>query len=342
MISKPIYQHNRLSLGESSGWINVMIRFLLTIMLVSVSAPSSAAPTAPSKKSTHVYKVVNGLEIRADVFSYADAKSRPVVVWFHGGALINGGRGGVSGVVRKFASDHGYVLVSFDYRLAPESKLPAIIEDLEDAFRWLRREGPQLFHIDPQRIAVTGGSAGGYLTLTAGFRVQPPPQVLLAFWGYGDLVGDWYSKPSPHARHRRNVVSSEEALKQVSGPPIANSKDRPGNGGMFYQHCRQQGSWPKMVSTWDPISEPERYFPFMPVKNVSPKYPPTVLIHGTKDTDVPFEQSVMMANEFKANNVSHLFLKIENGEHGLGGANRADVIAAQAKALEFVNARLSE
>ncbi|MFT6620560.1 MAG: acetyl esterase/lipase, partial [Limisphaerales bacterium] len=96
-----------------------MIRLLSALAFFITSISMSAATPV---KSTQVYKVVDGLEIKADVFSYPDSKVRPVVVWFHGGALINGGRGGVSGVVRKFAADNGYVLVSFDYRLAPESK----------------------------------------------------------------------------------------------------------------------------------------------------------------------------------------------------------------------------
>lgn len=41
--------------------------------------------------------------------------------------------------------DEGYALVSIDYRLAPETKLPALIEDIEDAFRWLRQEGRPRF-----------------------------------------------------------------------------------------------------------------------------------------------------------------------------------------------------
>ena len=50
-------------------------------------------------------------------------------------------------------------------------------------------------------VAVSGGSAGGYLTLVTGYRVKPWPKALVAFWGYGDLVGPWYSEPSPHPRH---------------------------------------------------------------------------------------------------------------------------------------------
>ena len=137
---------------------------------------------------------------------------RPAVVWIHGGALIMGHRENINSRVKQMVLDAGYTLISIDYRLAPESKLPAIIEDLEDAYTWIREKGPELFLIDTSRIAVMGGSAGGYLTLTAGFRCKPRPTVLVAFYGYGDLIGDWYSTPSPHARHNEVKISKEEAL----------------------------------------------------------------------------------------------------------------------------------
>ena len=47
---------------------------------------------------------------------------------------------------------YGYAIVSIDYRLAPETKLPGIIDDLRDAFRWVREQGPSRFGIDPERI----------------------------------------------------------------------------------------------------------------------------------------------------------------------------------------------
>ena len=53
------------------------------------------------------------------------------------------------------------MVVSIDYRLAPETKLPAIVEDVQDACRWVRERGPKLFRIAPERLAVMGGSAGG-------------------------------------------------------------------------------------------------------------------------------------------------------------------------------------
>ena len=313
------------------------MRQILPIFLL-VAASVKAAPKPV--KSTEVFKHAGELEIKAEVYSYPDQKVRPCVVWFHGGALINGGRQGISSRVRNFAFENGYVLVSFDYRLAPETMLPEIISDLEDGMAWLVHEGPRKFRIDPNRIAVSGGSAGGYMTMTAGFRAQKRPQVLLAFWGYGDLVGDWYSKPSPHYRHHRIIVSPEGARAQVSGPPIANSRDRNGNGGFFYTHCRQRGIWPTAVSGWNPNTEPEKFHPYMAVKNVDGKYPPIAMVHGTEDTDVPFQQSVMMAEQLKKHGVDHLLLAVENGEHGLGGADRAEIEAANRRAFAFVKERL--
>lgn len=152
--------------------------------------PDAASEPAAVTVTTHTYKTVGDLEIKADVHRPADDIVRPVVVWIHGGALINGHRAGISGRVNDMMLGAGYTVVSIDYRLAPETQLPGIIEDIEDAFRWIRAEGPTLFHANVDKLAVMGGSAGGYLTLMSGYRVEPPPAVLVAFWGYGDLIGD--------------------------------------------------------------------------------------------------------------------------------------------------------
>ena len=290
-----------------------------------------------SRMLTFTYKTAHGLQIKADVHRADDDLTRPVVVWIHGGALINGHRASMSKRVKTMMLEAGYAIVSIDYRLAPETKLPGIIEDLEDAFIWVHEKGPKLFNVDTSKIAVMGGSAGGYLTLTSGFRAKPRPAALVAFWGYGDLIGDWYSKPSPHPRHHRIKPTKKEAFKQVSGPPISDSRDRKGNAGMFYVYCRQHGIWPKEVSGWSPHKEAEKFVPYMPVRNVTKAFPPTMLIHGTKDTDVPHQQSVMMAEEFKKHGVVHELVSIPNGEHGLGGGDPILIDKAYRSALAFVN-----
>ncbi|MFP6766248.1 MAG: alpha/beta hydrolase [Planctomycetaceae bacterium] len=291
-------------------------------------------------KTTVVYKQVGQLKIHADVYRPVTHDLLPVVVWIHGGALINGHREGISQRVRQWAQTHDCALVSIDYRLAPETQLPEIIKDLEDAFRWIRGAGARRFLLDPKRIAVTGGSAGGYLTLTAGYRVQPPPDVLLAYWGYGDLVGDWYSTPSPHARHHRTRLNAREAWQQVSGPPVSDARDRKGNGGAFYEFCRRKGIWPTAVTGWDPQREAKKFHPYMALKNVTRDYPPTVLIHGTADTDVPCEQSAMMAAQFARHSVPHLMLAVPDGEHGLAGADPETIETVNRRGLTFLETHL--
>jgi acetyl esterase/lipase len=298
------------------------------------------AASADVRVLTYTYKRVGDLEIKADVHRADDETLRPVVVWIHGGALIMGGRGSIDARVKKMFLEAGYAIVSIDYHLAPETRLPAILEDVEDAFRWIREKGPGLFHIDSSKIAVLGGSAGGYLTLAAGHRVQPRPTVLVAFWGYGDLIGDWYSTPSPHPRHQSPKMTEDQARQQVSGPPIANARDRTGNGGAFYQFCRQRGIWPQEVSGWNPHTEADKYYPYMPVKNVTSQYPPTLLIHGTKDTDVPYEQSVLMADQFRKFGVDHALVTIPGGEHGLAGGDPKEIDQAYQQAFRFVHQRM--
>jgi acetyl esterase/lipase len=294
----------------------------------------------PVFKRTHVYKRVEDLSIRADSYRFADKPNQPVVVWIHGGALINGHRESVPPWLMEACRENGWVLVSLDYRLAPEVQLPDIISDLEDAFRWIAAEGPQLFQADPRRIAVVGGSAGGYLTLVAGYRARPRPVALVSLWGYGDLVGPWYSEPSQHPRHNKTKLSREEAYAQVPGPPVSDSRDRQGNGGAFYQYLRQHGEWPKAVTGWDPHAESKKYDPYMPLKNVTKDYPPTLLIHGDKDTDVPYEQSELMAAELEKHHVENRLITVVGGEHGLPGAKPEDVAAAHRAAIEFLKQHL--
>jgi acetyl esterase/lipase len=309
---------------------------LLLIVIGSISSIDAADPV----RTTHAYKQVGDLEIKADVYGAAPGESRPVLVWIHGGGLIGGNREGVDKRLRDAMLAAGCVVVSIDYRLAPETKLPEIIADIEDAFRWVRSEGPKLFGADPARIGVAGGSAGGYLTLVSGYRVDPPPQALVSLYGYGDIIAPWYSEPSPHPRHHRKHVSREEAWKQVSGPAVADSRDRKGDGGVFYEHCRQHGLWPLAVSGWDPKAEADKFTPYMPAKNVTAKYPPTVLIHGTVDTDVPYEQSVEMADEFQRAGVDHRLISLEGGEHGFGGADPKAVDDAYSAAIAFLKSKL--
>jgi acetyl esterase/lipase len=310
----------------------------------ALGAASLAVPRgAPADEEddsivTHVYKIINDCRIRLDVHRAPGDDVRPVVVWIHGGALIMGNRRGIDRALLGALKGAGYVVVSIDYRLAPETKLPAIVEDVRDACRWVREQGPGRFAIAPERLAVMGGSAGGYLTLLTGYRVEPRPRALVAFWGYGDIVGPWYSRPDEFYR-RQPLVPEEEARAAVGEAVLS---DDPGKNDRFrfYLYCRQQGLWPREVAGLDPDAEPRAFDPYCPSRNVTDAYPPTLLIHGTADTDVPYEQSELMDRELARRGVEHELITVPGGSHGLGGTDPVLLADIRRRVLAFLAGHL--
>src|SRR3989454_3705402 len=274
------------------------VRFLLALIL---ALPLLGAADEPTLK-TYTYKTLapQGNDLQADVHSPAGEAVRPVIIFIHGGALMMGDRKMTprSGSLLETMLNAGYVVVSIDYRLAPQVKLPAIIEDVRDACDWVRQRGPELFRIDPDELSVMGQSAGGYLTMMAGLRVQPRPRALVSFWGYGDIAGKWYSQPDPF--YRQQPLLTKEAADKSGGMKL-------------YLYSRQQGLWPKVLTGHDPESDPRAFDLFCPVRNLTREYPPTLLIHGTKDTDVPYELSLQMAKQLAAKGVAHQFITIPDG-----------------------------
>ncbi len=313
---------------------------LAVAALMSLSRATAAEPGFVKK--TYTYKTVGATPVRADVYRPDDDRVRPVLVWIHGGALIVGSRTQIPQDLLKLCRAEGYTLVSIDYRLAPEVKVPAIIDDLHDAFRWLREKGPRQLHIDPDRLVVSGGSAGGYLTLMAGAVVRPRPKALVAYWGYGDLDGDWLSKPSPYYRTHGPLVDRAEARRAVSGPVLTGTDDPAVQTarGQFYRYLRQNGLWTRVITGFDPAKDRAKLNPYCPVRNVGPDYPPTLLVHGTADTDVPYEKSADMARAFARHGVPHELITVENGGHGLGGGDPKRVEEAHAKARAFIQEHL--
>lgn len=104
----------------------------------SLGLPSDTAAAAYSK-TTYVYKTVAHHPLKADVYRPHDARRHPVIFWLHGGALIFGDRTHIRAVQVERYVKAGFVVVSIDYRLAPETKLPEILEDVRDAYLWVRK-----------------------------------------------------------------------------------------------------------------------------------------------------------------------------------------------------------
>ena len=230
----------------------------------------------------------------------------------------------------------GFSVVSIDYRLAPETKLPGIFDDVSDAFQWIRTNAKR-FGIDPNQAVVCGSSAGGYLTLMTGFALTPRPKALVSYWGYGDIVGSWYSRPDPFYL-RQPEVTREEGLSVLGNSPISEALDA--NRVKFYLYCRQKGLWPKEVAGHDPFVEDQWFNSFCPLRNVTREYPPTMLVHGTADTDVPYEQSKMMADRFASVRIDHELVTVRDGAHGIDKASAEEQNRVYQRAAAFPLKRL--
>ncbi|WP_158682384.1 alpha/beta hydrolase [Sphingopyxis sp. MG] len=306
----------------------------LALSLVSVAGPAHSEGILG--KTTVAYRTVNGHDILVDVHRPKGADVRPVIVWFHGGALIMGNREAIIPQIVTLAEEKGYALVSFDYRLAPETKLPAISSDIEAAFAWLGSDGAKRFHLDTKRMIVAGNSAGGYLTLTTGYRVKPKPRALVALYGYGRLNAAWYSQPNLFPEYNKTKITREEASAQSDGGVISDSSKRKGDADTIYRYYRQNGLWPQEVSGFPSSSIAELIAQYEPAKNVTREYPPTLLMHGTDDHDVPYEESANMALQFEKHGVPYVLKTIDRGGHGFGGGSPDQIEDAYRSMRDFI------
>jgi acetyl esterase len=125
-----------------------------------------------------------GGSIPVRIYAEDSPKPRPCLVYFHGGGWVLCGLDTHDTVCRAIARRSGGVVVSVDYRLAPEHKYPAALEDCYAATQWVAENATRL-GIDPQRIAVGGDSAGGNLAAATCLKgrdeggVKPALQVLV-------------------------------------------------------------------------------------------------------------------------------------------------------------------
>jgi acetyl esterase/lipase len=179
---------------------------------------------------------------------------RPAVIWIHGGGFRPGNDKRQKYIVTmatEFAR-RGYVTVAPDYRVRAElgpDRLPALMDALEDcraALAWVRAHAAE-YRIDPSRIAIGGGSAGGMIAV--------------------------------------NLAAIEG---QASGGPT----------GVF-----------ALVDLWGTPASSLR------VAATGPRFPPTIIVHGTADALVPFSQSEAFAAELKARGIAHELRAIAGAPH---------------------------
>ncbi len=118
---------------------------------------------------------------------------QPALVYFHGGGFVLGSVAGHDTVCRQLANLSSCVVISVDYRLAPEAKAPGIIQDGFDAYHWVRDHATAL-GLDARRIAIGGDSAGGNLAISVSLLCVQQELAVPAFQLLFYPITDWRFK----------------------------------------------------------------------------------------------------------------------------------------------------
>ena len=213
----------------------------------------------------------------------------PAVVCIHGGGFRAGKRESYDRLCVTLA-ERGYVAVTVTYRLAPAYPFPAAVQDCKAAVRWLRANAAK-YRVDPARIGVTGGSAGGHLAqflgVTAGvkeFEGEGNPDrssavaCVVNFYGPSDLTKSYGAS-----------VDAAEVLPLFFGGDLSTKRREHITGSPLY---------------W-----------------VTPNAAPTLCVHGTEDKYVACEQAGWIVDRLKASAVEAELLTLEGAGHGFKGAD---------------------
>ncbi len=214
----------------------------------------------------------------------------PAVLCIHGGGFRAGSREGYNALCLTLAQQ-GYVAATASYRLAPRFQFPAAVHDVKAAVRWLRANAKK-YNIDPNRIGVTGGSAGGHLAQFLGVTAGVPE-----FEGNGGNPGQ---------------SSAVTCVVNVYGPSD------------FTKSYGKSVDAHEVLPLWfggNLEQERHKHIIGSPLSWVTPQAAPTLLIHGTEDKYVAYEQALWMRDRLKLCGVEVELLTIEGAGHGFKGAD---------------------
>ncbi len=147
-----------------------------------------------------VFSEVDGVKVRADVYRPDNDQLAPGVLLIHGGAWSAGDKWNMRDHARQLAQA-GYVAISINYRLAPQHKYPAQIDDCRAALRWVHRVADE-YRIDTNRLGVYGYSAGGHLAaLLATDPLEGLPRIKVAVLGGAPCDFEFIAEDSSALAH---------------------------------------------------------------------------------------------------------------------------------------------
>lgn len=216
----------------------------------------------------------------------------PLIVYIHGGAWRGGSkREGITFLIRSVAGGN-YAGATIDYRLSNEEAWPAQIYDCKAAIRWLRAHAKQ-YNIDPERIGVIGASAGGHLAAMLGTSGHVERLE-------GKVGGNMKESSRVSCVVDQYGPSELLAMSEFPGDIEHDSADSPESrliGGPLQQHKDAARA-------------------ASPITYVSADDPPFLLVHGTEDPLVPYDQSERLLASLDEEGVDAMLLKVQGGGHG--------------------------
>ena len=220
----------------------------------------------------------------------ADVRS-PAVLIIHGG----GWSGGDKAAGREFnigttLAKAGYVCASVNYMMEPGKRWPTNLHDCKNAVRFLRKNAER-YQIDADHIGAIGGSAGGHLALMVAYTS-----------GVAELEP---SAPYP------GISSKISAVVDLYGPTNLLTRRKTDKDGKPVGEAVRTSP----LFEGSPDDQPAQWKLASPVSHVSRSSPPTLILHGTKDTTVDRGQSDELAARLKEAGVEHRLFIVEDAGH---------------------------
>ncbi|MFN7996066.1 MAG: alpha/beta hydrolase [Bryobacteraceae bacterium] len=163
---------------------------LRAILLISIFGAFAAVAMPPTQENI-VYGEAGGEKLTMDYYAPSGQGPHPIVIIIHGGGFVGGtSKNNSEAYCADFLAPAGYSVLSINYRLAPKYPYPAMVDDVVESIRYARSHAHD-FAGDPNRIALLGGSAGGYLSNMAGLLNAPGAQVqaVVTLFGPSDFRG---------------------------------------------------------------------------------------------------------------------------------------------------------
>jgi acetyl esterase/lipase len=274
---------------------------------VSAAPPPPVVPEGVAFEKAIEFANPDNQHLQLDLAQPKDAAGlRPAIVCIHGGGFRAGTRESYDKLCLTLAQ-RGYVAITVTYRLAPAYQFPAAVQDCKAAVRWLRANASK-YHVDPARIGVTGGSAGGHLAqflgVTNGVKEFEGEENLDQSSAVSCVVN--FYGPSDLTKSYEKSVDAAEVLPLFFGGNLDTKRREHIVGSPLY---------------W-----------------VTPFAAPTLDVQGTEDDHVAHEQAVWMVDKLKASAVEAELLSIQGAGHGF--KKPEDAARAEKALLEFFDKHL--